>query len=207
MALPLQPDLTPTPPWLGRLLAALALALAVLVMGLASGARQRPIEMLLTDGNPYVYLRAVERRMALARTRVWVVMFVVRLDGDPNVAPPDDPVAALLRALAAAAGRGVDVRVCLDYGRDRATGAPENKHTAAATWLAAHGVRVVLDELDRTTHAKVVLVDDRWVVLGSHNWTRSAIVSNREVSLLFDDPALAATLARDLFARLPGWDP
>lgn len=207
MALPLQPDLRPAPPWLGRLLAALALAVAVLALGLVSGARRRPPEVLLTDGHPYAYLRAVERRIALARERVWVAMYVIHLDGDPDAAAPDDPPAALMRALAAAAARGIDVRIALDYGRHRETGAIEPKHVAAQEWLAAHGVRVVLDELERTTHVKAVVVDGRWVVMGSHNWTRSAIARNREVSLLLDDPALAATLDREVFARVPGWDP
>ncbi len=205
MALPLQPDLRPTPPWLGRLLAALLLALAVLALGLVSGARRRPAEVLLSDGHPYAYLRAVERRIALARTRVWVAMYVIYLDGDPDAAASDDPAAGLLRALAAAAARGVEVSIVLDYGRNRTTGEIEEKHAIAQTWLTAHGVRVVLDELERTTHVKAVVVDDRWVVMGSHNWTRSAITSNREVSLLLDDPQLAATLAREVFARVPGW--
>ena len=206
MALPLQPDLRPTPPWLGRRLAALALTAAVLVVGLVSGARRRPPEVLLSDGHPYAYLRAVERRIATARERVWVAMYVIYLDGDPDLAAPDEPAPALLRALAAAAARGLDVRIVLDYGRNRATGEIEPKHVAAQTWLAAHGVRVVLDELERTTHVKAVVIDQRWVVMGSHNWTRSAITSNREVSLLMDDPTLAATLAREVFARVPGWD-
>jgi len=206
MALPLQPDLRPTPRWLARLLAALVLALAVLALGVIGDARRRPAEVLLTDGHPYAYLRAVERRIALARERVWVAMYVIYLGEDPDRAPPDDPPAALLRALAAAAARGVDVRIVLDLGRDRRTGEIEPKHVAAQTWLAANGVRVVLDELERTTHVKAVVIDDRWVVMGSHNWTRAAIASNREVSLLLDDPALAATLAREVFARVPGWD-
>ena len=205
MSLQLQPDLRPTPPWLGRLLAALALALAVLALGLVSGARRRPPEVLLSDGHPFAYLRAVERRIALARARVWVAMYVIHLDGDPDAAAPDDPAPALLRALAAAAKRGVDVRIVLDYGRNRSTGEIEPTHAVAQAWLAAHGVRVVLDELELTTHVKAVVVDERWVVLGSHNWTRSAITRNREVSLLFDDPALAAILTREVFARVPGW--
>ena len=41
----------------------------------------------------------------------------------------------------------------------------------------------------------VVIVDGRWCVLGSTNWTFSALRTNRETSLCCDSPALAATLS------------
>lgn len=41
-------------------------------------------------------------------------------------------------------------------------------------------------------HAKTFIVDDRLVLIGSHNFTDSGTTANRDASLLFDDPALAA---------------
>jgi phosphatidylserine/phosphatidylglycerophosphate/cardiolipin synthase-like enzyme len=204
---PLQPRLRPTPPWLSRLLLLCGLIVAMLALGLADQLRRRPPELLLSDGHPLEAARALERRFAAARTRIWVAMFVIRCETDPDQASAaaDDPVVALLRALAAARARGVDVRVCLDYGRDRDTGEVEDKHVIAQAWLARHGIPVVLDEEATTTHAKVVLIDARWVVLGSHNWTRSALTRNREASVLLDDAAVAQRVAEEVFARIPGW--
>ena len=98
------------------------------------------------------------------------------------------------------------MQIALDRGRDWKTHEPDSKHVAPAAWLIAHGVRVVLDELERTSHTKAVIVDSRRVVVGSHNWTHSALTANREASLLIDDPALAARLEREM-AAIPGWDP
>lgn len=206
MNTPLQPELRPTPPWLSRLLILASVIVAMLALGVVSQRWRRPPELVLSDGSPYQAARILERRFAAATDRIWISMFVMRIDGDPDQASPDDPIALLLRSLVAAQARGVDVRVCLDFGRDRDTGEIEDKHVAARDWLAARGVRVILDEVDRTTHAKVVLIDRRWVIIGSHNWTMSAMTRNREASVVLDDPTMAATLERELFARIPGWN-
>ncbi|MBA3685570.1 MAG: hypothetical protein H0W72_10075 [Planctomycetes bacterium] len=201
MSLPLQPDLRPWPVWLSRLIAVLALAIALVVLGLIAGARRAPPRLLLSGpGNEFVYARAVERLIAGARSRVWVAMFVVRAEDEAAVRP-------MLQALADARGRGVDVRVCLDLGdRVGMAGEPDAKHEVAAAWLRGLGVPVVIDERERTTHSKVVVVDDRYAIVGSHNWTYSALGRNREASLLVDDPAIVAELERGLFATIDGWE-
>lgn len=163
------------------------------VLALAIGPRlQSP--RLLADGpgrDPQA-LGAAVRMIQGAQRRVWVAMYVVRLD-------EDGPVSALLRALGEARRRGLDVRVLLDLD-DQETG----KNQAATDWLRSQGIRVVLDEAKITTHAKVILVDDREALVGSHNWTRSALTKNREVSVILADAASLADLAA-WFAGVPGW--
>jgi phosphatidylserine/phosphatidylglycerophosphate/cardiolipin synthase-like enzyme len=192
MALPLQPDLNPWPPWWRRLLIGAALALVILVLGCWSSGRQVPPELLLSGkGHELEYARAAERLILGAQERIWMAMYVIHPDSD-------GPVTTLLRALADRAQRGLDVRVLLDQD------ARDDKHVAAAAWLREHGVRVVLDEGNRTSHAKVVVVDGRWILAGSHNWTRSALTGNREASWLVDDRSAATRLEADL-AEVPGW--
>jgi phosphatidylserine/phosphatidylglycerophosphate/cardiolipin synthase-like enzyme len=199
-SLPLEPDLQPWPIWLKRLTLILALALALLVLGIFSGTARRPPPQLLRAGAGHgmEYPRAVERLIAGARERVTLVVFVMRMD-------EGGPVDQLMQVLVDAARRGVAVRVALDRGRDWQTGEPDAKHEAAAAWLRERGVTVVLDDLETTTHAKALVVDGRQVVMGSHNWTRSAFTTNRECSLLLDDACLAADLEH-WFAAIPGWD-
>lgn len=45
-------------------------------------------------------------------------------------------------------------------------------------------------------HAKCVVVDERWVLIGSANFTHNAHARNIEVGVVFDDPLLATELAR-----------
>jgi phosphatidylserine/phosphatidylglycerophosphate/cardiolipin synthase-like enzyme len=39
----------------------------------------------------------------------------------------------------------------------------------------------------KTCHTKGILVDSRWTLVGSHNWTNEGTLYNRDASLLFDD--------------------
>jgi len=199
MGLPLQPDLTPWTAGHRRLLVIVLLALGVIVLGTFSQIRREPPRLLGSHGRPGIedYHTTALRLIAAARERVTVALFVVRLDDD-------GPVQHLLTALSDAARRGVSVRVVLDRGRDWRTGEVDPKHLAVAEHLRRSGVRVVLDEAERTTHVKVLVVDDRHVVVGSHNWTRSALTTNREWSLLIDDVDVAAQIQAELSA-LPDW--
>lgn len=47
------------------------------------------------------------------------------------------------------------------------------------------------DSLRKTTHTKVVVIDGRYVYLGSHNLTHSALTRNNELSVLLDSPETA----------------
>lgn len=198
MGLPLQPS----PPRSHLLTAVLPVAVAILglaALGAFGLIRRPPMEVVVTGpGHIADYPRLAERLIAGAQQRIRVQQYVVRLDGD-------GPVAGLLAALVAAQARGVDVRVALDRGKLYQSDAPDPKNDEAAAWLTAHGIAVVWDEVSRTSHAKVLLVDDRQALIGSHNWTRAALFDNREASVLLSDPTAVAPI-RDLLATIPGLD-
>ncbi len=174
--------------------------LVVVVAGVVEARRPRAQIELLRSGPGYSgdWARAVVREIDAATIRVWACVYVIH-PGDRG----DGVVEGFIAALAAAARRGVDVRVILDSGpgfRDE-DGEKFDRGSAA---LRAAGIRVVADGDALTTHAKCIIVDDAVAVVGSHNWTRAALTSNREASLLVRDPAVVRDLA-DWFASTPGW--
>ena len=87
--------------------------------------------------------------------------------------------------------RGVEVTVILEKGSDaRDNLNADNRRTAAL--LGRGGVKVFFDSPRVTTHSKVVVIDSRYLYLGSHNLTQSALRHNNELSVLIDSPELAA---------------
>lgn len=196
MSLPLQPG-PPRSRWLLALVPALLVVVSLGGLGALGLARRQPVEIVLTGpGHTGDYPRMAERLIAGAKQRIRVQQYVVRWDAE-------GPVATLFAGLVAAQARGVDVRVALDKGRLYGSNAPDPKNDAAAAWLQAHHIRVVWDEVSRTSHSKILFVDDHIALVGSHNWTRAALLDNRELSVVLTEPAQLAPI-RELIESIPG---
>lgn len=162
--------------------ALLALALA---LALASPCSATSEPQLITN-----YTATVGECITEAQHEVVVVMYLITYKSKY----PDGPVARLLDKLIAAKKRGLRVTVLLDKNSDyRNTGKEDLKNQAAFDYLKRGGIDVRWDSLKKTTHSKVVVIDKRWVVIGSTNWSYAALSKNHETSLLIDSAQLAAT--------------
>ena len=99
---------------------------------------------------------------------------------------------AVARELVKARQRGVEVTVILEGGKQVGR---ENR--SAASVLSQGGVKVVFPRRS-VTHVKALAIDDRYVLIGSHNLTQSALAHNNELSVLLDSPELAGQARRYL---------
>lgn len=95
----------------------------------------------------------------------------------------------VLTHLLEAARRGVRIDVVVENGPAGDNVSRDNEETAKR--LEKEGIRVCRDAPDRTTHTKMVVIDRRYLFIGSHNLTQSALKFNHEVSVLIDSPQLA----------------
>jgi competence ComEA-like helix-hairpin-helix protein len=135
----------------------------------------------LADSEYYEVLTAVINN---ARERIDLAMFLFKTTDSPRNRP-----AKLLDRLIAAHRRGVEVRVFLENsGYDEGINEENRK---VANRLRKHGIAVVFDSPRTTSHVKMVVVDRRYLIVGSHNLTHSALADNREFSLLVDNQDLA----------------
>ncbi len=105
------------------------------------------------------------------------------------------PSNALAEALAAARKRGVAVSVTLDLDRPGDVYGSRFVNQAAYEYLLEHGIDVSWDARERLTHTKLVVVDGRDVLVGSHNWTAGSIYGYDDTSLVIRSEALAERLA------------
>jgi cardiolipin synthase len=92
---------------------------------------------------------------------------------------------AIIDALAAARGRGVDVTLVWP--------GPAGAGVGFATLAAAGAIVRALAQ--PAIHAKVVVADGRALYLGSANFTATSLDRNRELGLRLDDPDLARRVA------------
>lgn len=97
---------------------------------------------------------------------------------------------ALVEDLLAASKRGVTVVIELEQDA-LGKGSVYEQNRRAATLLSEGGVKVRFDAPKTTTHVKALVIDKRYVYLGSHNLTQSALKYNNELSVLIDSPELA----------------
>ena len=155
--------------------------------------------LLSSDSGERNFVQAALTRINSAKERVWVMLYVLRREDSGS-----GPVSQLVEALAEAQGRGVDVRVVLDQSKRWQSTEIEGKNEPAAAWLRDLDITVIIDDLKRRTHAKTLLIDDKWVIIGSHNWTMSALAHNVELSVMVEDAAIAQQVAAE-FRQIPNW--
>ncbi len=147
---------------------------------------------LVTDAQ---YFQVAKKMIQEAKSSIQVMMFEMGYyDRYPNT-----PSNLLVKELIDARKRGVKVEVILEVkeGRDRTT--ERNRNTGKI--LSNGGVEVIYDPLFKTTHAKLMVVDEQFALLGSTNWTYYALSNNNEVSVLIRSKQVAKELG-DYFNQI-----
>ena len=87
-------------------------------------------------------------------------------------------------ALKSACHRGVPVRCLLHCGSP--SDGLFRKNSDMANRLRAWGAQVKFYKRSGTMHAKLILIDRNFAILGSHNFSRQSMKTNIEVSVLLD---------------------
>jgi len=95
-------------------------------------------------------------------------------------------------ALIAASRRGVDVSVIVDKSQT-------SERYSVLPMLNRAAIPVYIDYCCAIAHNKVMVIDNRFVVTGSYNFTRAADSKNAENLLILDDARLAQSY-------LANWD-
>jgi len=92
--------------------------------------------------------------------------------------------------LAQAVKRGVNVFVILER-TDEPSDDLDIQNRKTGKLLAEKGIKVYFDSPKKTTHTKLIVVDQKQIFLGSHNFTQSALKYNNEISVLLERSDLA----------------
>lgn len=141
------------------------------------------------------YATALMGGIREARSSVILCCYLFKTTGSPTNLP-----LAIADELIRAHQRGVDVTVILERSEDVDDSLNRENHETARI-LSRRGVKVRFDSIRKTTHSKVAVIDSRYVYLGSHNLSQSALTRNNEISVLIDSPEMAKEM-EDYLGRL-----
>ena len=163
------------------------LAVAILLCGVAPSVAEEPrfLDGRVTDASDRAYEPTAIWLIDQARASIALSMYLVRESDDDR-----HPVNRLLKDLLEARQRGVAVTIYLNTkfkGADPAA-------IARTPWLSRltdAGAAVIALPPGRRLHDKLLVVDERYVLEGSTNWSVEALKNNHESNTLIDSPALA----------------
>ncbi|HIJ79964.1 MAG: phospholipase D-like domain-containing protein [Desulfobulbaceae bacterium] len=151
--------------------------------GLSTSSRPNEVNTLADDD----YFPTLINLIQNSNRSIDLAMFVFKTSTKGDNRPMQ-----IAKALIAARQRGVRVRVILEKsGYDEKLN-QTNEEVGAL--LKENRIVVEFDSPQRTNHAKLVVIDSRYCLVGSHNFTQAALKHNHELSLLID----SRTLAREL---------
>lgn len=140
--------------------------------------------MVLADQE---YFPTLLNYIRAAGKRIDMTMFLFKITDSPRNKP-----ALLLKELGRASRRGVQIELILE--KSSYSDSINRENSRVAEMLQSHGIKVRFDSKQRTTHNKMVIIDERFCFVGSHNITHAALAFNHELSLLIDSPELAGQL-------------
>jgi len=159
---------------------------------LYSGAEARVAELeQMVDYEVYVltdqeYYQSIIDDLQNADDTILVAMYSMIYDPDDSFDWAND----LIGELVYADERGVNVSVVIEY---RTYWNYMDDNLEAYNYLLSNNVNVQLDYETTTDHMKLVIIDDKIIYVGSHNWSESALYYNHETSVKIISETIAET--------------
>lgn len=140
------------------------------------------VELIFNDQ----YSQKVLKRLKKAKKKIWLTMYVMSYSKDKSYAIENK----FAKVLADQYKKGLDVKVILDASHEwsskkrRFTSKFSKKNENVYKYLKSKGVPVRYDSTKQTMHSKSLILDNNLVIIGSTNWTYSALKRNVETSVL-----------------------
>jgi len=159
-----------------------------------------PYQASVQDISSDKYFPVVKEALKNAKSSIYLVMYFVNFDPKSKKSPINELVAELVNAHK----RGVKVKVILDqnisFTEWESRGGKwerEAKNDPLFVYLKKEGIEAYYDNLFVVTHSKSIVIDEEVVILGSANWTESALKRNWEASCLIRSKELAKRFLED----------
>lgn len=166
----------------------LLIATLLLALTLAHPHASEVFECKVCPANNRDYGNLLMKRLKEAKKSVFMIMFLASYYPEYKDTSPTN---LFIDELIKAKKRGLKVNIILEQSEDSRDSHSSTENLKTAMRLAAGGITVHLDPPEKTTHAKLLVIDEKIVVIGSANWSYSAMEKNNEASVIIESPELA----------------
>ena len=120
------------------------------------------------------YLPYAQRIIRESKESLSIAMFVAKRG---------EKVDNLIKELKKAAGRGIKIRIVLD---DRLAA-----NQVTIKYLREKNIEAKFDSPEKTTHNKIIISDNKIVLIGSTNWTEMSLDYANEANVMLEDKKVA----------------
>ena len=162
--------------------------ISLLIIGAFVGSQTHQNVVIHDLSNRNYFFRTIES-IEKAENSIHIVMFEMRYY--PNNTNSSEN--ALIKELIRARERNVSVKVVLEGGEDYLGSDFITKQKLACSILRNASIAVRFDPKEVTTHAKLLIIDNKIVIIGSTNWVDYALEKNNEANIMIVSKSVAQT--------------
>ncbi|HON57104.1 MAG TPA: phospholipase D-like domain-containing protein [bacterium] len=121
------------------------------------------------------YYNILLNEISAAENSIDVIMYIIEKHA---------AVKKILDALIAKKKQGLRVRVIVSDADKTVNPALYDCNNYNVDYLNLNGVTAMINKNNSTTHDKLILIDNKTLIIGAHNWSYSALFRSSETSLL-----------------------
>jgi len=133
------------------------------------------------------YDTLLESLLLQAQKEIVICMFQFNQD-EKDAASFTNKIVELLKEKAK---KGTKIRIILEGGEDFLGPGFSSEHKRVSDALRVRNIEIKFDPKNKTTHAKFVVIDCKYILVGSTNWTTHGLQRNNESNVLIESEEVA----------------
>lgn len=155
----------------------------------ANAIEQKGITEIIHSGLVFdsQYPKVIKELIRNCNQSLYIIMFFFRFEDEPDY-PTDELVSEIIKAKK----RGANIKVILDQDEETDPYKSKEINKGIYEYLKKKDIKVVFDVPEKLTHTKLFIVDERHVVIGSHNLTAGSFYVYDDTSIYIESKDFAS---------------
>ncbi|HRR95243.1 MAG TPA: phospholipase D-like domain-containing protein [Candidatus Ratteibacteria bacterium] len=144
-------------------------------------------ETKITPINNREYFPSVLNKIKNAKKSIYIIMYLASYYSEY----PESPSNQIINALINKKKENIKIEIILEQSDSKYDEHLKTENLKTGSILAKNGITVYFDSPEIKTHSKLLIIDEKYVIIGSTNWSYSALEKNNETSVIIESPKCA----------------